>query len=290
MRFALMACSRFGIGLVLAFAVVMSAETNLLPGQPPAKEAAKAAPKNGELPPLNQAVIDESIARGIEFLKVTQKDDGTWDDGAGHIVGCTALTSVALIENGVRLSDSAIIKAAAYIRSKASSLNDTYQISLTILFLDRLKDPKRDDAMIHTLAARLMGGQTATGGWTYVVSGDPQKRPKMSEADAVQMIAALKKMTPPPATVSVSYRERPSRLGLCIKQSEDIIVKPSKAAIDASEYEKKRESILKTLSPSLKTRVVFQDPEKYAKIPPEEKNAFLAKEKGDNSNTHFAMV
>ena len=52
-------------------------------------------------------------------------------------------------------------------------------------------------------------------------------------------------MTPPPITMNVSYRERPSTLGLCIKQSDDIIVKPSQAVLDVAEYEKKRASIIK---------------------------------------------
>ncbi len=282
MRFALAASSRMAVGLTLSIALLLSAESNPLPAQ-----AGKAA-KDGDLPPMNQAIVEESIARGIEFIKATQNDDGTWGDG-GHAVGYTALTGIALIESGVRINDRTISRAAEYVRSKASTLSDTYQISLTIIFLDRLKDPKRDDPTIQILAARLMAGQTATGGWAYQVSGDP-RGPRVSDPEAIQMIAALKKMTPPPAIQSVSYRERPSRLGLCIKQSEEIIVKPSQAAVDAADYEKTRTTVVKNLTPSLKNRVVFQDPAKYDSLDPEDKKDLIKKEAGDNSNTHFAII
>ena len=279
MRFALAASSRMAVGLALCTALLLSAESNPLPAQPA---------KAGDLPPLNQAIVEESIGRGIEFIKATQNDDGTWGEG-GHAVGYTALTGIALLESGVRINDRTISRAAEYIRSKASTLADTYQLALTIIFLDRMKDPKRDDPTIQILAARLMAGQTATGGWAYQVSGEP-RGPRVSDPEALQMIAALKKMTPPPATQNVSYRERPSRLGLCIKQSEEIIVKPSRAAVDAADYEKTRTTLVKALVPSLKNCVVFQDPAKYDSLDPDEKKDLFKKEAGDNSNTHFAMI
>src|SRR5262249_29798228 len=148
----------------LGLGLLLFAKPGPSPAQPPAK---------GEQG-LDQAAVDESIARAIEYLRSVQKEDGTWDDG-GHVQGCTALAGLALIENGVRLSDPAITRAAAQVRSKASSLNDTYQIALTIMFLDRLRDPKRDDQMIQILGARLIGGQTMTGGWTYDVAGGPRQ-------------------------------------------------------------------------------------------------------------------
>lgn len=258
------------VGLILCVALLLSAE---LPGQLAAKDA--------ELAPINQAVIDEAVARGIEFLKATQNDDGMWGK-EGHI-GYTAMAGIALIEGGVRINDAAVSKAAAQVRSKASGLTNTYQVSLAIIFLDRLKDPKRDDPLIRTLAARLIAGQTATGGWKYDV-------PKISDAEATQMITALKKMTPPPATISVSYRERPSSMGLCIKASDDIVVKPSAASIDLSEYEKKRVAIVNALPQTLKIKPVFQNPAKYDSFDPEDKRDLIKNEGGDNSNTHFAMI
>src|SRR5438067_1612580 len=125
MRFALAASSRMAVGLLLCVGLLSWSESNRLPAQPA---------KNGELPALDPAAVDESVARGIEFLKATQNGDGTWGEG-GHVVGYTALTGIALIESGVRINDTAISRAAAYIRSKASTLSDTYQLALTIIFL-----------------------------------------------------------------------------------------------------------------------------------------------------------
>jgi hypothetical protein len=280
MRFVFVAGARLSLGVALCLALLLSAESNPLPAQPP---------KDGPLPPINQAAVDEAVARAVEYLQATQKDDGTWSEG-GHPVGCTALTGIALIEAGVRSSDAGIIRAANHVRSKAYTLTDTYQTALAILFLDRLKDPKRDSAMIQVLAARLMAGQTQTGGWNYEISGGPRQLSVLSTTEANTMIAALKKMTPPPVAVQVSYRERPSRMGLCIKESDDIIVKPSQGFLDAAEYEKKRAAIIKDLPTSLKHRIPFKEPVKWDALDGQEKKAFLDKEKGDNSNTHFAMI
>lgn len=279
---------RFSLGVFLAGMLLFSLDSSRSSGQPAKEEGAKPAAK-GELPPLNEAAVEEAVTRGVEFLKATQSAEGTWTDGAGHEVGCTALAGIALIESGARPSDPAIRKAADFVRTKAPALADTYQISLSIIFLDRLKDPKRDDATIQHLAARLIAGQTATGGWAYSVTGGPRGA-RVSDPEAQQMITALKKMTPPPVPLQVSYRERPSRLGLCIKQSEEIVVRPSQAALEAADYEKKRTVIVNALPANLKTRVVFQDPSKYENLDAAERKELLKSDAGDNSNTHFAMI
>lgn len=278
MRSVAAALSRLVVGIGLGLLILGTAQENRAPAQPPAKETE-----------LDPDVVKESVDRAVEYLRASQGADGTWNDG-GHAVGVTCLAGIALIEGGVRPADTAVVRAANYVRNQASSLSDTYQISLAILFLDRLRDPKRDDKLIQALAARLMGGQTATGGWTYSVTGGPRNLGRISDPETAQMLSALKKITPPPATVSVSYRERPSRIGLCIKQSEEIIVKPSQATLDAAEYEKKRVTVVNSLPANLKNRVVFQDPAKYDQLDAEDKKELIEKEKGDNSNTHFALI
>lgn len=280
----MLAVTRFSLGLLLATALMVSSEANR-----PARAGGAAAAKADELPPLNEAAVEEAVQRGVEFLRATQSGEGTWTDGAGHEVGCTALAGIALIESGIRPADGAIQRAANFVRNKASALSDTYQISLAIIFLDRMKDPKRDDTMIQSLAARLIAGQTATGGWTYSVTGGPRGA-RVSDPEAQQMITALKKMTPPPIPLQVSYRERPTRLGLCIKQSEEIVVKPTQTTLDAADYEKKRVTIVGALPANLKSRVVFQNPAKYDDLDPVERKELLKSDAGDNSNTHFAMI
>jgi hypothetical protein len=66
----------------------------------------------------------------------------------------------------VPAEDAAVRRVAAVVRRAVPTLNATYEIALSILFLDRLGDPK-DKERIQTLAVRLIAGQAATGGWTY---------------------------------------------------------------------------------------------------------------------------
>src|SRR5438309_3874739 len=68
-------------------------------------------------------------------------------------------------------------------------MNRTYEHSLSILFLDRLGNPK-DRALIETLAVRLIAGQTVTGGWHYSC-------PIVSTADQKKLIMIRKQLEPP---------------------------------------------------------------------------------------------
>jgi len=59
-------------------------------------------------------------------------------------------------------------KAAAFVRNHMPKLTSTYELSLAILFLDRLGE-SRDKILIKAMALRLVAGQTAAGGWNYNV-------------------------------------------------------------------------------------------------------------------------
>jgi len=52
------------------------------------------------------------------------------------------------------------------VRDAAYAETRTYQLSLCLLFLDRLGEPK-DEPLIQLLAVRLLAGQNGNGGWTY---------------------------------------------------------------------------------------------------------------------------
>jgi hypothetical protein len=117
-----------------------------------------------------QTKIDKAIAKGVEFLRGAQTDHGDWkwkmfNDGR-FLVGQCALPAYALLEAGVPGDDPLIKKAADFLRPKALQTDWTYEISLAILFFDRLGDSK-DKKLIQTLAARLIAGQHRTGGWSY---------------------------------------------------------------------------------------------------------------------------
>ncbi len=80
-------------------------------------------------------------------------------------------------------SDPCVQKAAAFVRTNSLHLGGTYELSLAILFLDRLGE-SRDRKLIRTLALRLVAGQTATGGWGYGC-------PVLSPAAHKQLLALL---------------------------------------------------------------------------------------------------
>jgi hypothetical protein len=132
-----------------------------------------AASARAEVKPLSedeQDKINKAIDRGVAFLKGAQTDKGSWKwgmyrDGRFQVAQC-AMPAYALLEAGVPANDPVIQKAAEYVRSHVQPSDFTYELSLVLLFLDRLGDPK-DEKLIRTVAARLIAGQHHTGGWSY---------------------------------------------------------------------------------------------------------------------------
>ncbi len=113
----------------------------------------------------SDAQIRAAIRRGVQFLRGHQNGDGHWNYG-GHELGITSLVALAILENGVTLDDPAVKNALQYVRTNASQNSMTYDISLAILFLVRVGDP-RDRELIHLLGVRLAAGQLSSGGWSY---------------------------------------------------------------------------------------------------------------------------
>jgi hypothetical protein len=116
-----------------------------------------------------QAKVEKAIDKGVAFLKGAQTKQGDWQWKMykdKHFVGQCALPAYALLESGVTVDDPVIQKAAEYIRPRVLTNDQTYELSLAILFFDRLGNPK-DKRLIQTLALRLIAGQHYTGGWSY---------------------------------------------------------------------------------------------------------------------------
>lgn len=141
--------------------------------------------------------IDRAVNLGVQYLRRTQGLFGTWsaDIEAEHAVGFAALPGLALLEAGVPAKFQEIQKVADFLRNyyqKDRPVDDqhleyrrqTYDLSLAILFLDRLGDPK-DRKLIEELAVRLMAGQTASGGWSY-------RCPLFSDKQHQQILTALR--------------------------------------------------------------------------------------------------
>lgn len=128
--------------------------------------------------------IEPARLKGIQFLQGEQFDDGSWEF-EGHDVGITSLCALALIENGVPVSDPSIEKAHRFVQEEMKEIKGTYDIALAILLLSRVGD--RDNRpKIRELAARLIAGQTVEGGWGYTcplasvsILSNPNDRPKL---------------------------------------------------------------------------------------------------------------
>src|SRR6185437_6212174 len=106
------------------------------------------------------------IDRGVAYLRKTQLKSGSW---AGkkqpHQLGYAALAGLTLLECGLPPEDPTVKKAYRFVKFNSTKLNHTYELSLALLFLDRLGSSK-DRKLIQTLALRLIAGQNSAGGWT----------------------------------------------------------------------------------------------------------------------------
>src|SRR5262249_44459324 len=139
--------------------------------------------------PAVQEKVNKAIDKGSAFLKSTAGPWGTWTANKEYATGYAALPGLTLLECGVPPNHPAGHNAAAFVRLAAPNLEKTYEISLSVLFLDRLGDPK-DKPLIQKLALRLIAGQAPSGGWTY-------KCPILSDADTKQLLAVLRKLDAP---------------------------------------------------------------------------------------------
>lgn len=157
----------------------------------------------GAAQPADEATINRSIDMGVTFLKRQQRNSGFWGTGTGADAdktfrsGYTSLVGMTLIECGVPTTDPGLKRAAALVRLTAGDLDDTYELALAILFLDRMKD-KIDKRVIQLLAGRLISAQMPSGGWGY-------KTHKYPEQHVTQLVAAMRKLSGPDgASVDVS--------------------------------------------------------------------------------------
>lgn len=130
-------------------------------------------------PPLSarQKKINASIAKGVVYLRQRFHQGGNFysmgDPQGGAHPGAVALLGLTLLECEAGPNDPDVKKVAADVRLRAPSLQFTYSIAVSILFLDRLhSDPKAaansaDKQLIKTLALRLIASQNRNAGWGY---------------------------------------------------------------------------------------------------------------------------
>ncbi len=162
-----------GVGLLLLFAAPVARPTD-------------------PLPPAEQKRVNEAIGRGVAYLRRTQQGNGPFGDGVAvrraWPVGFAALPGLTLLECGTPPADLAVQKATRFVRQAGATLSRTYEISLALLFLDRLGE-KADRPLIRSLALRLMAGQSAWGGWGYTC-------PILQGSQEQQLLQYLRRPTP----------------------------------------------------------------------------------------------
>jgi hypothetical protein len=255
----------------------------------PAPLSLPAAPKPfSNAVPLEKA--DDAIRKGVEYLL---KNKSGWVGGGSKEVGYAALPGLALLEAGVRDDEPTISAAAALVRRKAPHLQETYEIALAILFLDRL-GAAADAPLIRKLGLRLVAGQTSQYGWDY-------RCPLLAADLEMPLQSLLEKLQPEgrwqaplgreagKGLVALATRlpEEPNdrRREAAPRQTEGAVnlVKP-KALADADTTRE----VVKDAPEALRSLVVAQPLPNNAE--PNAKSKTRGSNQDDNSNTQFALL
>ncbi|HYV34405.1 MAG TPA: hypothetical protein VE988_01800 [Gemmataceae bacterium] len=274
------------------------------PQQQPAKDAAPqkepdpkpvpkpAAPKPDRhgITPEQQKNIDDAISKGVAYLK-TRQHGGSWDafsdggpKGKGYPLGPTALAGLTLLECGVPTTDKRILEAAKYVRDQKiwGGNGHTYEISLAILFLDKLGD-KNDKKIIQALALRLLNGQARDekdvsnfGGWTYDCR-------VMDNKEATAFLTGLEKTRPKPPPTAIDIDKG-------AKTPLPIPVDKNKSGGSSYDSELIDSDLLRDeFMPVALLQQKGQPPKGQKKGPVPKKDDFKGP-RADNSNTQFAML
>ncbi|MCC7084459.1 MAG: DUF4159 domain-containing protein [Pirellulales bacterium] len=121
-------------------------------------------PSNATAADITAEQVRKSIESGVEYLKRTQNQNGTWNDFIGYSGGTTCLNSLALLTAGVSLDDEQLRRALEQVRKLES--DKTYVVALQTMVLC-MAEPARDHIKIRRNAAWLETSQKKDGGWYY---------------------------------------------------------------------------------------------------------------------------
>jgi hypothetical protein len=168
------------------------------------------------LTPEEEKKVQEMTSRGVEFLKKAQAPDGFWDGAAPgqHRLGLTAFAALTLLECGLKPDDPIIHRAANFLRDHTPVMTMTYELSLAVLFFNRL-GADRDKERIQKLALRLAAGQTPQGGWDY-------NCPRLSSQAEEQLLAILKALGG--STRDALLKEQPGLLAALLPNLRNLAV------------------------------------------------------------------
>jgi hypothetical protein len=133
--------------------------------------------------------VEQALKKATGALKTLSARPVPAPGGLDFGIGTPALTGLALLEARVPADDPTVQAITAKVRDAAYKQTRTYQISLCLMYLDRLGDPA-DVPLIQMLALRLLVGQSAQGGWVYECCA------AVSAADEQRLRANLKEGAP----------------------------------------------------------------------------------------------
>ncbi|MDX1965286.1 MAG: DUF4159 domain-containing protein [Pirellulales bacterium] len=118
--------------------------------------------------PVDAVQIRTAMDKGVEFLRRSQNNDGTWDGHPEQPGGVTALCTLAMLNCGVPASDLQVAKALAHLRTKTP---EKVYASALIIMAFAAADPKQDAATIKKHALWLQENQAKNentrGAWAY---------------------------------------------------------------------------------------------------------------------------
>lgn len=104
---------------------------------------------------LSEADLQTMTEKGIRFLRVTQRDDGSWTEP--KMLGVTGLVTTALLRSGVATDDPAVALALKNLLASQQpsggfytkdSLHKNYETCITILALSQANDSGQFDEVI----------------------------------------------------------------------------------------------------------------------------------------------
>jgi hypothetical protein len=129
--------------------------------------------------------IKDAIKKGAKALKQCNYADLD--------VGRSALAGIALLESEeVPINDPSLKTITEKIQNESWKQFKTYELSLCLMYLDRLGDPN-DEVLIQVLGVRLLAGQSANGGWNYNCIAEPPQK----EVDVLRAIKPIEQQGTP---------------------------------------------------------------------------------------------
>jgi hypothetical protein len=227
----------------------------------------------------HEKAVQQAIKNGQAYLKAVQRGGGFGNQPGVGIVGVGGngqggswLTGLALIESGVPVNDPVVAALAKACRQNALASIGTYEVSLMIMFLDRV-GAKEDQGLIQYLTLRLMVGQGSDGTWSYTCG---------TQLDPVEMRALYAELV---KEVKMATPDSPKQPKKESKPREDLDFDKPPAKKDKPEAKKDKDEPKPDSKPRLHPAL-----EKFVKEARAGSAGLPFGISGDHSNTQFATV